>query len=115
MPARASLPEVAAAFRALSDEESEGVVSQLRYAGYIDRQQREAARLADEEGMGSRPTCRTGCPGSPREMIEKLSSRPAGLARTGQPHPGVTPAAISIVRMHLRRGMRCDPDAVEDA
>src|SRR5205823_4855572 len=45
------LPDVADAFRALSEEESDGVVSQLRYAGYIDRQQREAARQADEEGV----------------------------------------------------------------
>src|SRR3954451_17347423 len=47
------LPEVSDAFRALSDEESDGVVSQLRYAGYIDRQQREAARQGGGGSAGS--------------------------------------------------------------
>src|SRR3954471_22052694 len=36
------LPEVSEAFVELSEEEREGVVSNLRYSGYIDRQQREA-------------------------------------------------------------------------
>src|SRR5207244_6622354 len=34
-----------AAFAGMNMEEAEGVVSRLRYAGYIERQQREAARL----------------------------------------------------------------------
>src|SRR5438034_115646 len=36
--AEVPLSEMTAAFRALAEEESEGVVSQLRYAGYIERQ-----------------------------------------------------------------------------
>ncbi|MBV9068609.1 MAG: tRNA uridine-5-carboxymethylaminomethyl(34) synthesis enzyme MnmG [Acidobacteria bacterium] len=98
------LPEVAEAFRALSEEESDGVVSQLRYAGYIDRQQREAARQADEEGMQIPADMSYGLPGLSREMVEKLSFvRPVSLGQASR-IPGVTPAAISIVRMHLRRG-----------
>src|SRR4051812_28435562 len=98
------LPEVAAAFRALSDEESDGVVSQLRYAGYIDRQQREAARQADEEGVQIPADMSYRLPGLSREMVEKLSFvRPVSLGQASR-IPGVTPAAISIVRMHLRRG-----------
>jgi tRNA uridine 5-carboxymethylaminomethyl modification enzyme len=98
------LPEVADAFRALSDEESDGVVSQLRYAGYIDRQQREAARQADEEGVQIPSDMSYRLPGLSREMVEKLSFvRPVSLGQASR-IPGVTPAAISIVRMHLRRG-----------
>jgi tRNA uridine 5-carboxymethylaminomethyl modification enzyme len=98
------LPEVAEAFRALSEEESDGVVSQLRYAGYIDRQQREAARQADEEGVQIPAGMSYGLPGLSREMVEKLSFvRPVSLGQASR-IPGVTPAAISIVRMHLRRG-----------
>ena len=100
------LPEVAEAFRALSEEESDGVVSQLRYAGYIDRQQREAARQADEEGVQIPAGMSYGLPGLSREMVEKLSFvRPVSLGQASR-IPGVTPAAISIVRMHLRRGGR---------
>jgi len=98
------LPEVAGAFRALTDEESGGVVSQLRYAGYIDRQQREAARQADEDGLRIPEEMSYRLPGLSREMVEKLSFvRPLSLGQASR-IPGVTPAAISIVRMHLRRG-----------
>ena len=41
-------------------------------------------------------------------MVEKLSFvRPVSLGQASR-IPGVTPAAISIVRMHLRRGVRAD-------
>ena len=101
----AVLPDVADAFRALSDEESDGVVSQLRYAGYIERQQREASRQADEEGMRIPADMSYRLPGLSREMVEKLSFvRPVSLGQASR-IPGVTPAAISIVRMHLRRGV----------
>ncbi|HEV7429437.1 MAG TPA: tRNA uridine-5-carboxymethylaminomethyl(34) synthesis enzyme MnmG [Thermoanaerobaculia bacterium] len=97
------LPEVSNAFRALSEEESDGVVSQLRYAGYIDRQQREAARQADEEGVRIPADMSFRLPGLSREMVEKLSFvRPVSLGQASR-IPGVTPAAIAIVRMHLRR------------
>jgi len=99
------LPDIANAFRALTEEESDGVVSQLRYAGYIDRQQREAARQADEESLKIPADMSYGLPGLSREMVEKLSFvRPVSLGQASR-IPGVTPAAISIVRMHLRRGV----------
>jgi len=98
------LPDVAEAFQALSEEESDGVVSQLRYAGYIDRQQREAARQAGEEGLQIPTDMSYRLPGLSREMVEKLSFvRPVSLGQASR-IPGVTPAALSIVRMHLRRG-----------
>jgi tRNA uridine 5-carboxymethylaminomethyl modification enzyme len=102
--AEETLPELAKAFRQLGDEELDGVVSQLRYAGYIDRQQREAARSAEEEGMKIPAEMSYRLPGLSREMVEKLSYvRPISIGQASR-IPGVTPAAISIVRMHVRRG-----------
>ena len=96
--------EFSAAFRELSDEEREGVVNQLRYSGYIERQQREAARMGEEEDISIPAAMSYSMPGLSREMVEKLSFvRPASLGQASR-IPGVTPAAISILRLHLRRG-----------
>ncbi|MEA2239647.1 MAG: tRNA uridine 5-carboxymethylaminomethyl modification enzyme [Thermoanaerobaculia bacterium] len=98
------LPEIAAAFRLLNDEELDGVVSQLRYLGYIDRQRREASRSAEEETMRIPAEMSYQLPGLSREMVEKLSAvRPVSIGQASR-IPGVTPAAITIVRMHVRRG-----------
>jgi tRNA uridine 5-carboxymethylaminomethyl modification enzyme len=97
-----ALPEVSSAFQALSDEERDDVVSALRYAGYIERQQREAEKaMYDEEVVIPESTSFT-MPGLSREVVEKLSRlRPRSLGQASR-IPGVTPAAISILRMHLR-------------
>src|SRR2546422_3858519 len=47
----ASAPVYQAAFSVLNEEEAEGVVARLRYAGYIERQEREAARMAEDEHL----------------------------------------------------------------
>jgi tRNA uridine 5-carboxymethylaminomethyl modification enzyme len=110
--AKETLPELAKAFGQLGDEEFDGVVSKLRYAGYIDRQQREAARSAEEEGMKIPAEMSYRLPGLSREMVEKLSSiRPISIGQASR-IPGVTPAAISIVRMHVRRGNSAASSAV---
>jgi len=98
------LPEFVQAFSVLSEEEREGVTSNLRYAGYIERQQREAAKSSgDEEALIPR-SMEFKLPGLSREVTEKLTAvRPRSLAQASR-IPGVTPAAISILRMHLRRG-----------
>jgi len=97
-------PALAAAFGELNEEEREGVLSRIRYAGYIERQEREVARLTADEELRIPREFSFGLPGLSREMTEKLSFvRPASLGQASR-IPGVTPAAISIVRMHLRRG-----------
>ncbi|HVR41780.1 MAG TPA: tRNA uridine-5-carboxymethylaminomethyl(34) synthesis enzyme MnmG [Thermoanaerobaculia bacterium] len=102
--AKEALPEFAASFRALSEEEREGVVSRLRYSGYIERQQREAEKMAHDEDLRIPASLSYEMPGLSREVVEKLSFvRPVSLGQASR-IPGVTPAAISIVRMHLRRG-----------
>ena len=101
-----ALPEFASAFRALSEEEREGVVSQLRYAGYIERQQREAEKMQEDDDLVIPREMSYSLPGLSREMVEKLSRvQPMSLGQAAR-IPGVTPAAVAIVRMHLRRGRR---------
>jgi tRNA uridine 5-carboxymethylaminomethyl modification enzyme len=106
--AEGALPELAEAFRALSDEESEGVVSRLRYSGYIERQQQEAEKQHQDEDLRVPSTMTYALPGLSREMTEKLTRvQPLSLGQASR-IPGVTPAAIAILRMHLRRGRMKD-------
>jgi tRNA uridine 5-carboxymethylaminomethyl modification enzyme len=103
--AEETLPEFADAFRALTEEEREGVVSRLRYVGYIERQQREAEKLTADEDLRIPVGMTYSLPGLSREMTEKLTRvRPVSLGQAGR-IPGVTPAAIAILRMHVRRGL----------
>jgi tRNA uridine 5-carboxymethylaminomethyl modification enzyme len=100
----ADFPEISRAFAALSEEEGDGIVSRMRYSGYIARQQREASRLAADEDLGIPSTMSYALPGLSTEVVEKLSRvRPASLGQASR-IPGVTPAAVAIVRLHLRRG-----------
>ncbi len=99
-------PELVSAFLDLSEEESEGIVNQLRYAGYIERQRREAAKSTEDEELRIPSEMSYALPGLSREMVEKLSFvRPVSLGQASR-IPGVTPAAVSILRLHLRRGSR---------
>jgi tRNA uridine 5-carboxymethylaminomethyl modification enzyme len=95
----------AEAFDGMNGEETDGVVNELRYAGYIERQKREAEKAAlDEDVQIPAAISYMTLPGLSREMVEKLSFvRPVSLGQASR-IPGVTPAAISILRMHLRRG-----------
>ena len=99
-------PELAAAFAELNEEESEAVVSRMRYAGYIERQEREAAKQSGDELLRIPAEMSYALPGLSREMVEKLSFvRPASLGQASR-IPGVTPAAIAILRMHVKRSPR---------
>jgi len=87
-------------------------VNQLRYAGYIERQQREAAKMQEDEELRIPRDMAYALPGLSREMVEKLSRvQPVSLGQASR-IPGVTPAAVAIVRMHLRRGIRRSGGAV---
>ena len=102
--ARGVLADLVDAFARLGEEEREGVVNQLRYAGYLERQSREAAKLRDDEDLVVPREMSYSLPGLSREVTEKLTFvRPASLGQASR-IPGVTPAAIAILRLHLRRG-----------
>jgi tRNA uridine 5-carboxymethylaminomethyl modification enzyme len=99
---------LAAALHALSEEELEGISNQMRYAGYIERQAREALRMRGDDDLRIPADFSYLRPGLSAEMTEKLSRvRPVSLGQAAR-IPGVTPAAISIIRVCLRH-VRTEP------
>ncbi|MBG7601536.1 MAG: tRNA uridine-5-carboxymethylaminomethyl(34) synthesis enzyme MnmG [Gammaproteobacteria bacterium] len=83
---------------------AEQVEVQAKYAGYIDRQQMEIARTQ----QGARLTLPddfdyTKVHGLSAELKEKFSrQRPATIGQAAR-IPGVTPAAVSLLVIHLKR------------
>lgn len=89
----------------VATEVSEQVMIQTKYKGYIDRQQNEISRLQRNE---STPLPESfdyrQVRGLSNEVREKLEqTRPNNLGQAGR-ISGVTPAAISILLVHLKRG-----------
>lgn len=90
------------------DEELGVAVNDLKYAGYVKHQESTAQKMAKAAELRI-PTdfVFRGIPGLSREMSEKFSRvRPETIGQAGR-IPGVTPAAIAILSMHLeihRRG-----------
>jgi tRNA uridine 5-carboxymethylaminomethyl modification enzyme len=104
-------------FLRLSDEERDGVVNRARYAGYIEKQQREAQTLRDDESLRIPAGFHFERPGLSAEVVEKLQKvRPASLGQAAR-IPGVTPAAVAVLRMNLRyetRGASGTPRGADD-
>ncbi|MEE4360950.1 MAG: tRNA uridine-5-carboxymethylaminomethyl(34) synthesis enzyme MnmG [Pseudomonadales bacterium] len=108
--------EAVCAFEALAGDVAEQVEVQVKYAGYIDRQRSEVERLQRQE--------ETALPvdldyadvaGLSTEVRQKLAeARPGNLARAAR-IPGVTPAAISQLMIHLRKRERIARDLARSA
>ncbi|WP_065759566.1 tRNA uridine-5-carboxymethylaminomethyl(34) synthesis enzyme MnmG [Pseudomonas defluvii] len=83
---------------------AEQVEIKTKYAGYIDRQQEEIARLrASEDTRLPEDIDYTNISGLSKEIQSKLSqSRPETLGQASR-IPGVTPAAISLLLIHLKK------------
>jgi tRNA uridine 5-carboxymethylaminomethyl modification enzyme len=97
------LKPIVQTFLELSEEEREGVVSRIRYAGYLEKQARETERSKRDDHVGIPERFSFERPGLSREVQEKLSRiRPYSLGQAAR-IPGVTPAAISLIRMYLRQ------------
>ena len=77
---------------------------QARYAGYVDRQSEEIARRSQQEGLKiDRDFNFADIRGLSREVAEKLSTvRPETIGHASR-IPGVTPAAITLLLVHLKR------------
>jgi tRNA uridine 5-carboxymethylaminomethyl modification enzyme len=76
---------------------------EIKYEGYIERDLR-TIRTQDELGAITIPDNFTyeGLPGLSREVVEKLGTlRPENLGQASR-ISGVTPAAVTILRVHLR-------------
>jgi tRNA uridine 5-carboxymethylaminomethyl modification enzyme len=89
----------------VADDVAEQVLIQAKYAGYINRQQSEIERLQRNESTVL-PTDLDykkvrGLSNEVREKLEQV--RPANLGQAGR-ISGVTPAAVSLLLVHLKRG-----------
>ena len=91
----------------LSRPEWKAVETQAKYAGYLEQQQKHVAQLAKAERRRiPAEFAYRGLPGLSHEIVEKMERvRPETLAQAGR-IPGVTPAAISILNMHLESASR---------
>ncbi|MBN2529755.1 MAG: tRNA uridine-5-carboxymethylaminomethyl(34) synthesis enzyme MnmG [Deltaproteobacteria bacterium] len=82
----------------------------IKYEGYLRRQETQAKRLAEVDSIRF-PGGMTfdGIPGLRGEIIEKLNfSRPATLGQASR-IPGITPAAIEILRVYIQRHHQGNP------
>jgi tRNA uridine 5-carboxymethylaminomethyl modification enzyme len=92
---------------------AEQVEIQIKYAGYIDRQADEIERLRRNENMLlPKDLDFSAIEGLSNEVKQKLSNaRPQTLAQASR-IPGVTPAAVSLLLIYLKkRGLLDRPDA----
>jgi tRNA uridine 5-carboxymethylaminomethyl modification enzyme len=89
------------------------VETEVKYAGYIDQQRRQADRLlgSDSRGIPAGMSFE-GIPGMSREVSEKLAVvRPSTLGQAAR-IPGVTPAAIAVLDLHLTLNVSRETSAV---
>jgi tRNA uridine 5-carboxymethylaminomethyl modification enzyme len=90
--------------RPVQESVAEQVAIQLKYAGYIDRQQQDIFRLQRHEAMTIPSDLNFDeVDGLSHEISQKLAEfRPTNLARAGR-IPGVTPAAMSLLLVYLKK------------
>ncbi len=82
----------------------EQVVIQTRYAGYIVRQQLEIDRQGLNEGqLIPADIDYSAVPGLSREVAQKLAAQRPGTIGQASRISGVTPAAVSILLVHLKK------------
>jgi tRNA uridine 5-carboxymethylaminomethyl modification enzyme len=79
-------------------------VIQTRYAGYIVRQQIEIDRQGLNEGHAIPDDLDYAeVPGLSREVAQKLAAQRPGTIGQASRISGVTPAAVSIIMVHLKK------------
>lgn len=95
---------IAAPAQALTEPEVEQVEIQVRYAGYLERQAQEVEKQRRHEGQViPQDFDFASVRGLSAEVVEKLNrQRPQTLGQAGR-LPGVTPAAISMLLVYLKR------------
>lgn len=94
-------------FFQVNEEVAEEVEIQIKYAGYIERQQEQVAKFLKLEKMPLPPNLNfRDVPGLTAEVKEKLEKvRPVSLGQASR-ISGITPAAVSILLVYLRRHNR---------
>ena len=88
----------------LQEQVAEQVEIQIKYQGYIDRQQEEIERLRRQEDTYLPPDLDyAGMSGLSNELKQKLlEARPENLGRAAR-IPGMTPAALSLILIYLKK------------
>ncbi|MBB1488339.1 tRNA uridine-5-carboxymethylaminomethyl(34) synthesis enzyme MnmG [Oceanospirillum sediminis] len=94
---------------------AEQVQIQVKYAGYISRQQDEIEKLRRHENTPlPEDMDYSGIDGMSNEIRQKLSeARPETLAAASR-IPGVTPAAVSLLLIHLKKRAMLNTAKTED-
>lgn len=90
----------------LTEAEIEQLEIQAKYAGYVDRQREEVHRAASLDGFPiPEAVDYTAVRGLSFEARQTLSThRPATVGHAAR-LPGVTPATVSLLLVHLKRGL----------
>jgi tRNA uridine 5-carboxymethylaminomethyl modification enzyme len=88
----------------MPEEVGQEVELEVKYEGYISRQEEQVARFRKlEEVRLPENMTYSGLPGLSREVVEKLTRiRPRTLGQAGR-ISGVTPAAIAVLQIHLKK------------
>jgi len=86
----------------LRREDLASIETEIKYEGYLKQQDRQIERLRKADARTLPPDLDfTQMPGLSGEMVEKLSRvRPCSLGQASR-IPGITPAALSIILLHL--------------
>ena len=96
-----------ASLHALDRRDRRVVAESIRYAGYVERQRRDAERVK-KAGRRSIPDgfVFRGLSGLSNEIVEKLEAvRPETIGRAAR-IDGMTPAALAILAAHVEAGAR---------
>ena len=100
---------------AVSDISAQQVVTDIKYAGYLKREEYRAARTRRMASIRLKPDMDYQIPGISSEIVEKLTfARPLTLGAAAR-LPGVTPAAIDVLAMHLVKGSSTSNRATTEA
>ena len=93
-----------AAASPLEEQAAEQIEIRIKYQGYIDRQQDEIERLREQENTELPADLDyAGMSGLSNELRQKLSeARPENLGRAAR-IPGMTPAALSLILVYLKK------------
>jgi tRNA uridine 5-carboxymethylaminomethyl modification enzyme len=88
----------------IPEQVAEQVAVQAKYAGYIDRQQTEINRTKRYNHL-KLPTDEdySNVPGLSNEVSEKLKEQKPETLGQASRIPGITPAAISLLLVHLKK------------
>ena len=91
----------------LTKNETDKIEAEAKYEGYIKRQGREIEKLQKNENTPIPPnTPFLKIVGLSNEVKQRLEeSQPESIARASR-LPGVTPAAISLLMVHLKAGLK---------